>query len=159
MKKIFKNIINQTKEFASDVAKDISNDIKISAKDKLKDLIISQTDNLIDRGVEIISNKLNSNNINYESVNQSNDVGTEANVFNKETALVKCNEDSKFICDNELILINNNSFNEKIYIELIESKLKDGKISEASKYFLKLNRKKLNISDERAKELENTLIK
>ena len=44
--------------------------------------------------------------------------------------------------------------NEDKYMEIYESKFVNGVVSESSNYFLKLKRESLNISIDRAKELE-----
>jgi hypothetical protein len=123
MSKIINAIIVQAKDFAKETAIDIADDLKTSAKEKVKEIITNKAQNLL--------NKYDSKNI---------EVIAEESVKN-DNQKIKISDDTD---------INN----ETKYMEILESKIVNGSISESSKYFLKLKRESLNISTNRAKELE-----
>lgn len=127
MSKIFNSLLNDVKGFALETSKEVVEDLKLSAKEKIKGLVVEK--------------------------------------FNQSENNKLLNEPNESNSDKEIELIqdsNNNFFNEDSseikYLELINKKVQNGIIPEASRYFLKLNREKLGISEKRAKELELSVI-
>ena len=129
MSKILNVLLDQTKELAKETLQEITTDVGDLIKNKVKEKVNDNVNKIINPQYCKIESK---------SV--------------KESLELLSHKQEDNIYDNEL------SENETIYMDLVNKKLKDGNIPEVSKYFLKLNREKLGISEKRAKELELSVI-
>ena len=134
MSKFFGYILKQTKEIAIETAIEITDDIMLQTKDKLKNYVSDKTQNLMNK---------------KETPEKSKEIFSLPNVQQREREVPKI-----FINKSE----ESSDSAEDEYMDVFRSKLVNGKISEMSKYFLKLKRDEYQISNQRANELESIVL-
>jgi len=124
----------------------------------VSNLIVNQAKDFVKETIKEISDEVKSSakdKIKEVVINKSQNIFNKNNLKNNE-----CNmEDAVSSITTQISLITaEDNQNEDKYMEMLESKIVNGKVTESSKYFLKLKRESLKISEIRAKELEEIVL-
>lgn len=144
MKKIIDSLKGEAKEFFKDTLSDLKENVKTKAKE--------DAFRLVKKGMDRISDSIENRIFRVKE-----NIPTQIEPLNNE---IVTHDEFDIIVEEPIdeLLPKEPNDNEKKYIRILKKKIVNGKISESSRYFLKLEGQNLEISENRAEELEELLL-
>jgi hypothetical protein len=139
-------LISRGKSFINNSIDELTNNAKNIVIEKANELTEQGMNTLKDRALNLFTKS---------KQNNENKSQHEIEVNHEAISLPRQDEQIQKIRPVSLVEDNDNS---KEYTRIVKSKIINSKISSSSKYFLKLERSRLNISDDLGEEIEEKLL-